>query len=234
MERFKQITNSPESKIIGTNNGVYQIEIEDKDLESHPNYKELDRLFISGFKPSIKEFNEEVQYLKIQRLNGKLIKKAKVTDLMGFCPYFFSCKYIVSERIAEAFENAKIDKSEFRLFPIKLRNNDSKFFILFVPMIMHEEIIFDQSLIYPSIQQIKENKDYLDIKSFKDYKECIDKSIFTNFETIVLPKNHEEKGIINIQGITSLYFSERLLSKISIQNLTSFRIPKRQIKLSFI
>jgi hypothetical protein len=234
VKEFKQITNSAEPKIIGTKNGVYQIEIEDKDLETHPNHKELDRLFISGFKPSINKFNDEVQKIRIQPLKGKVIKKAKVTDLMGFCPYFFSCKYIVSEKIAEVFKSAKIDKSEFRLFPIKLINNDSKFYILFVPMIINEEIFFDQSLIYPSRQAIKENEDYLKIKSFKDYKECIDKSIFTNFEKVVLPKKHQEKGIISIQGISDLFFSERLLEKVSNQNLKSFRIPKRQIELSFI
>ena len=233
MEKFKLITNSAEPKIIGTRNGVYQVEFEDEKLEKHPNFKELDRIFISPGKRNIAEFNKEVLNLKIETIKGELIKRAKITDFMGFCPYFFGCNYLISENVNEAFKESQIDKSEINLLPIELRNDNSKYFILFAPMIPHEEIIFNESILYPSRQQILEKKDYLEINSFEEYKENIDKSVFVNFERIVLPNKYKTKSIISIQGVSGLFFSSKLAKSCLNRNLTSFRFSNMEIELSF-
>jgi len=233
VKKFKLITNSSEPKIIGTRNGIFQIEFTDEDLEKHPSSEELDRLFISPSVRKIVEFNKEVQALKIHPIKGELIKRAKITDFMGFCPYFFGCNYLISEKVVEAFRDTEIDKSEINLLPVELQNENLKYFILFVPMIPHEEIIFKESLIYPSRQQLLEKKDYFDINSFKDYNENIDKSIFMNFEKVVPPKKYEMKDIICIQGISSLFFSDKLVEFCLNKNMTSFQVSNRKIEISF-
>ncbi len=34
-----------------------------------------------------------------------MILAAKVTDLMVFSPYFFGCKYVVSQKVVNCFES---------------------------------------------------------------------------------------------------------------------------------
>lgn len=227
------ITNSAEPKIIGTRNGVYQVEFTDKELEKHPNFKELDRIFISPSKKEIGEFNREVLNLKIDSIKGELIIRAKITDFMGFCPYFFGCNYLISEKVFEVLNEIQIDKSEINFLPVELRNDSSKYFILFVPMIPHEEIIFTESILYPSRQQILEKKDYFEINSFEEYKENIKKSVFMNFEKIVLPKKYETRKIINTQAVGNLFFSEKLVESCFNSNLTSFQVSNMKIEISF-
>lgn len=234
MEKFKLITNSSEPKIIGTRNGVYQVGFTNEELEKHSDFGALDRIFISPGKRKIVEFNKEVLNLKIEPIQGELIKGAKITDFMGFCPYFFGCNYLISQKVFEVFKDFQIDKSQINLLPVELGNDNSKYFILFVPMIPHEEIIFKESILYPSGQQVLENKDYFEISSFKEYKENIEKSVFMNFEKVVLPKAYLTKKIISVQGVSGLFFTDKLVESCMNKNLTSFQVSNRKIEISFI
>lgn len=233
MKRFRLITNSAEPKVIGTSNGISQIEFFDKDLEEHPDFAKLYRLFFFHKGQEIQEYNKELQELRVLPLKGELVAGAKITDLMGFSPYFFGSDYIISGRVVDILLDFRLDKSEITLLPVELYNEEGEYFLLSVPMVQHEEIIFEESLLYPSRQEISEKRDYFAISSFKEYKENLGRSIFMNFEKVVLPEQYEQKDIIKIQGIASLFFSDALIEACQNKGLTSFQVSNRKIELTF-
>src|SRR5690606_29131003 len=95
---FKQIRNSCEPKVIGVNNGVYQVEIDEKHLKKNDNYDEIRRLMYQTDLGFFIENRQRVFDLQIDQLKGKLLKKAKLTDIIGFSPHFFGFEYIVSQK----------------------------------------------------------------------------------------------------------------------------------------
>ncbi|MEO1412844.1 MAG: hypothetical protein AAFW73_23330 [Bacteroidota bacterium] len=234
MNNFQQITNSAEPRIIGTRNGVYQIEFKDQDLAQHSSHEKLDRLFIAPSKRLIADFNEEALGFALDDpLEGDLVSRAKVTDFMGFCPYFFCCNYVISEQVVTIFRAIGVNDSEINLLPVRLRQDAAPYFVLFVPMIPHEEILFEHSLIYPSNQALSDKRDYLAIDSYSAYKANFKKFTSMSFERIVLPREYGGRNLLSIQGVGNLFFSEQLFGACVEHKLTSFQVPRINIEVGF-
>ena len=182
--KYRQATTSSEPKIIGVNNGVYQLELNEKKLEKHKGFDLINHLFLESRKRDIEAFNNSVKNLNLDIIfEFKKLKNAKITDVIGFSPFFFSCSYIISQRFVECLNQVEVKQSEFKLFPVSIKNIEEIFYLLFIPMIPHEQINFVNSITYLGRPGLYTGVDYIDVKSIEDY---MSQSVLLKFEKVSL------------------------------------------------
>lgn len=232
---FKQISYNPESKVIGVSNGVYQLEFKEKELKENSNYKEIEETLLATDINTFLKTQNKISDLKIENLKGRLLKKAKLTDIVVFTPFFFGYKYIVSQNFVDCLEEEKVSKNEYHLREIKIIDKDAvRYYLFFVPMIPIIEINFSKSLVYNRDEALlDEKKQFLDINDYKEYRKSMDEDPFKDFEMICLNKKYESNSIINCQGATELFFAESLIERLKAKNITNLIVPNRQIHLIF-
>lgn len=229
---FKRITNSSEPKIIGVNNGVYQVEIDEEDIKIKSLVNdELDKLITQVNFNDYLENREKIFELDI-RLKGELLKKAKITDIMGYTPYFFGFHYLVSQKFVDCLIEKKVSKDEYHLIPVDIKNLDIEYYFLYVPWINTSEIIFEESLIYNTFDAMSENKKYFDVRNHDAYIELQEKEPLNSFDKVVLDKKYMTNNIISIQGISELFFSDNLINCLENKKTSSFEV-KEKVMLSF-
>lgn len=230
---YKQISNSAEPKVIGVNNGVYQVEFSEKEIKKQKNWSIVESMFLLPKIEDLDIHNKKISKIRINNLTGILIKNAKATDLMGFSPYFFGCSYLVSRNFVNGLIAAEVNTDEYWLNEVVIKDTQNQFYLMYVPMIPDSEIKFNGSLLFPEREYLQRERSYFKVQSFKDYQALIDKGIMFSFEKIMLPVKYKTRNIISIQGASNLFFSKKLLEKMKLRNLSSFIIPKRQIELVF-
>lgn len=229
---FKQITHNPEPKIIGVNNGVYQVEFKEKELKKNNNYNEINSTLIATTINDFLEKQDSVSQMKIEHLKGKLLKKAKLTDIMVFTPFFFGYSYLVSQKFVDCLEEEKVSKNEYHLRKVEIINVELNYYLFFVPMIPSTEIDFSNSLMYSEEDFLSDKKNYFKMDNFKDYQEVIKKSLFNRWDKIVLDKRYENNSIINLQASVELFFSDSLIKRMKSEKITSL-IVKDRVELLF-
>ena len=222
---FKRVTNSSDPKVIGVNNGIYQVELDEKELGK---YKDLlTQVNIKSFL----EHRDKIFDLDII-LEGKLLPKAKVTGIMGYTPHLFGFQYLISQTVVECLKEENVSKEQYHLLEIDIKGLDEDYYLLYVPWISNSEIIFSESLIYATFDANSHNKKYFDIKDYNDYIELQDKEPFNSFDKVVLSQQYQRRSIISIQGITELFFSDSLVEKILKKDVSSFEVKQKTL-LSF-
>lgn len=230
---FKQFTYSAEPSIIGVDNGFSQLEFKECWLKKHEAYKEIERMVIVNHVDDFLKNQHDIKLSDIDPLKGVLYKDAKTTDFMVFSPFFFGCKYVVSQKVVDCFRSVGVSKIEYNLIPVDIKNTSKKYYLLFVPVIANKEIIFSKSYIYHKDDTLLDQKNYLPIKSYGDYQEVMKKDPFHSFARICLPNRYESRDIISVQGAVDLFFSERLIECLQGIGATNFEIPERQVELVF-
>ena len=223
---FKRVTNSSEPKVIGVNNGIYQVELHEKELAKHKNL--LTQVNIKGFL----DHRDKIFDLDIV-LEGKFLPRAKVTDIMGYTPHLFGFPYLISQKVVECLEEENVSKEEYHLLKVDIKGLDQNYYLLYVPWIRNSEIIFSESLIYSTFDANSHSKKYFDIKDYNDYIELQNKEPFNSFDKVVLSQKYQSKSIISIQGITELFLSDSLVEKILKKNISSFEIKQKTL-ISFL
>ncbi len=227
---FKQIGISSEPKVIGVTNGLYQVKIDEKNLKNNPNYTQIERFFNEIDVWEFLRVQEQIFQLKIKCLTGKLLKKAKPTDIMGFSPFIFGFKYIVSQNFVDCLINEMVESNEFHLFKIDVKGLDLDYYLFFVPMIPSSEIDFSKSLLFPEKDLLTGNRRYFDVANHGQYRELLKSNAFIRWEKIVISKKYQNNGIINLQGTSELFFSNSLVEKLLSQSLTNL-VVKDNIEL---
>lgn len=221
---FRQLCTSAEPEVIGVNNGLYQVDIDEKTLRNNANYGVIETLIGEMDVHKFLENQEHFFQLKIKCLRGKLLKKAKITDIMGFSPFIFGIKHIVSQKFVDCLINEMVGSDEFHLFKIDINDIDGDYYLFFVPMIPSSEIDFSKSLLFPEKDILESNKNYFDINDYGQYSELIKTNLFVRWEKIVLSKKFENKSIINLQGSSELFFSDSLMGEFISQGITNMII----------
>lgn len=229
---FYQIDTSSDQKVIGVNNGIYQVEIDENDLKKKTNSKEIEDLFFNYDINYFLSNQEKVFNLKIENVKGKLLNNANLTDVMGFSPYAMGFKYIVSRRFIDCLMEIIIDKNQYNLIPITIGGVSDEYYLLFIPMIPSSEIIFSDSILYPESEFLSKKKNYYKLENYSEYCELIKTELFNRWERIKLKKQYESYDILNIQAVSQMFFSERLTEKLFSKNITNLTI-KNNIKLVF-
>lgn len=231
---FKQVSNSSETTVIGVRNGIYQIEIDENELKKKKDYPLIEEFFLKAQLSDSSGYNHKVANLKLSTLKGHLLKGAKITDLMGFTPYFFGCPFVVSNEFVNCLLDCRVASTEYRLFNLKLKGVQQDFYLIWLPMIGLKEVNFLQSKIYRSKDMLNPNKEYVEIGSVEDFEDYrAKKRDLTSFEKISLPPTYSSRDIIFVQGIGNLFFSSRLIKTILSHDISGFTIPKLQVELTF-
>ncbi len=228
MRLFKQISYNPEPSVIGVNNGIYQLEFKERDLKKNFNYEEIEQILMTFDIAGLNKIKE----LPIEHLKGTLLKKAKVTDLMVFSPHLLGHKYLISQKVVDCLKEM-VATREYHLRKVEIEAVKENYYLLFVPMILTNEIDFTQARIFPEREYLSESRTYFEIDSYAEYQNLLDENPLVSFEKICLPKKYQNQDIISVQGAVDLFFSEQLIECLQEAEVTNFRIPKRQIELVF-
>ncbi len=214
---FYQISTSADPKIIGTNNGIYQVE-----LVNIPNSDSND-----VFTKLISERDANIFISKQDLLfgcarktfDGKLIKNAKVTDLMGYSPYILGFKCIVSDTFRKILEQYGRE-NDYLLFPVEIRAAVGPFYLLFLPYISSDNIVFSKSEIFSGtkLRRIK-----VPIMNYDAYKQFIASNASDFFEKVVLPQKFD-RNIICIQGIPDFFISKEFRDELVAAGVTGMEV----------
>lgn len=230
---YRQLSTSSEPKIIGVNNGIFQVEIVESSLRENKNFEEINSILnqtnIFGFiDDQYKIFD-----LQIDQLRGRILKGANITDVMGFSPFYFGFKFIVSQKFLDCLNKIKVDINEYYFLNIKLSNIDENYYLFFTPVIPTSEILFDKSKIFLEKDFLEKDRKILKIDHLGEYQEFTMKNPFVYFEKICLDNQYENKDIINVQASNNIFFSQRLIDEFNKIGLTNLIEPSRQTELIF-
>jgi hypothetical protein len=153
---------------------------------------------------------------------------------MGFTPFIFGFKYVVSENFINCLLDEGVEINEFRVFNIDIENLKENYYLLFVPMIPNSEIIFSKSLLFPEKELLlpRNERKYLQVTNHEEYMKLIKSNSFIRWERICLKSKFESRSIINLQGLSNLFFSDSLLNKMVDNNLSNVLI-KDDVQLVF-
>ena len=229
MMAYQQIKNSSNPQVIGTSNGVYQVEINEDLLLENENYKEIESVFFSSF-TDITRFNNLALKLNCQPIEAHLVKRAVLTDLMGFSPYFFGCSFMISLKFLKYLREFGID-NEVNVLPVNIKGADNLVYILFVSMISIDSIDFKESRLIDSSNPY--NKKLVNIKSYQEFRNYQESGIYFDFDRICIPKKFQNKSILNLQAESNLFFSDELIRFLKTKDISSFEISNRQTELIF-
>lgn len=225
-----QIDLNPEPKIIGVNNGIFQIEIDKNEILNNDVFKEFRECFNYNNKGFWKDQNN-VFGLKIPAIRAKLLKKAKITDIMGYTPNITFLKDVLSSKYIGILNQFNINK--YKIFEVEIENLDEKYYLFYPLTIVLEDINYERSLIYTG-HKIMKNVKYYSINTYKEYREFKTLNPIHSFEKISISKEYENLDLISIQGTGRNFYSERLIEGLLKNQITGLQISyNNSIQLDF-
>lgn len=230
-KKYYQISVSPEPKIIGVKNGVYQVEINHNSLNEDTKYNK----FINWFDYKNKKFWSDqgnVKQLDDPCIKGKMLKNALLTDIMGYAPEYHGLHDIYSETYINIIKT--FDLSEYSLFDFDIENVLEKYYLMFVKTIPTSEIIFSNSIIYTG-HKMMNNLKYHPLNSYQNYRDFKEVLPLARFEKIAIPKNYYGKDILAIQPSSKLFYSEKLIDFLLDCGITGLQVShNNSIQLEFV
>ena len=111
-----------------------------------------------------------------------------------------------------------------------VKNIEEIFYLLFIPMIPHEQINFVNSITYLGRPGLYTGVDYIDVKSIEDY---MSQSVLLEFEKVSLSTKFSNMDIILIQGLSRPFFSSRLIDEITSKKISNYFFPPNSVELVF-
>ncbi len=221
---YRQFDTINEPKIIGVNNGVYQVEIDDKSIDEN-----IEHFFNLSDINYFIENQDKICKRDMSIIEASLIKGAKLTDLMDFTPGSFILKHIVSNDLRKVLMKSNNENNSLVFLDINLKDVNTNYSLLFVPIIPMSEVVFQKSICYVSKNHrfikgkgVVFDKDYLDINSYSDFQN-MDYSIHNSWEKLVLPSKYKEKSILKLQMSPHLFIASSISSVIESSNLSNIR-----------
>lgn len=224
--KYYQISLDVEPEIIGVN-GIYQVEINKKEMESQIEYMD----FLNFFDSKNKEYwqnQNNAQRLNIPPISGKLIKTAKLTDIMGYTPNISFLNYLYSKKFVNILE--KHNLPNFKTYKVDVENK-SVYSLLYIEKICLEEIIYNNSIIFTGNKLANKAK-YHSITNYETYLNFIEQYPIHAFEKVAIPKKYSHKDLISIQAVGRHFYSGKLLNSLLNQGITGIDY-KNSIKLEF-
>ncbi len=229
--RYYQVSVSSEPKIIGVKNGIYQIEIDEKRILQNTDYDE----FKSFFNYNNKDFwnsQDEIKFLNAPVIRSKLLKRAKLTDIMGYAPEYCFLSNIYSDKFLKIIKEHNL--GNYYSFDVDIDGIMDKYFLLFFKTIKSDEINFEKSLIVTG-HKILNNLKYYNIKNYFEFRTFLFDNPLATFEKIAISKEHYGKDIISIQATGGHFYSEKLIDFLLDCGITGLQISyKNSIVLEFV
>lgn len=230
--KYYQILVSPEPKIIGVNNGIYQLEIDEKAID-----KKEDKFvnFIKWFDYKNENFwskQSTVKLLQSPVIKGKMLKKAKITDIMGYAPEYHCLHNIYSEKYIEILKTHSI--GDYSVFDFEIENVKEKYYLMFIKTITTPEIIFDKSVLYTG-HKILNNVKYFSVNNYGEFLTLLEKEPLVTYETVAISKEYYGRDIISVQATAGHFYSEKLIDFLLDCGVTGLAVKyNNSIQLEFV
>jgi len=224
---------SSEPKVIGVNNGIYQLELDKKSMDT--NSKEYKK-FIEWFdydNPLFWSQQDVVKTLKSPIIRSTMLKKAKITDLMDYAPSYCFLNYVYSEKFINILK--AFDIGDYSLFDFEIEGVSSKYYLMFIKNVTLTEINYDKSIIY-SGHEVLNNIKYYTLSNYQDYLNLKkQKDILTSFKKIAISKKYYGKDIIEVQTSSKAFYSEKLVDFLLDCGITGLNVKyENSIELEFV
>jgi hypothetical protein len=218
--KYYQVDISCEPKIIGVNNGIYQIKIDKNTMQEDERFFE----FLDFFSYDNKGFwqNQNTIFnFKIPEIQGKLLKKAKLTDIMGYTEGITFLNNVYSQKFIDILNDFYIEKSS--LFKVDIENINSNYYFMFNRTIDFDEINFQKSVLYTG-HKVLNNVQYFETENYDDYLKTRDINPLLRFEKISIPKKYSNLDIIETRCSANPYYSEKLIDALLDFGITGLDI----------
>lgn len=219
---YKIVTLSSEPSIIGVNNGVYQVELNDKKSFLNKEEKKYFESYFNGnFNSFIIENFKKNDSQKITELLYFPIKKAKETDFVRFSPNEMGLNFLASQKALNIIEQFLLP--DYIKIPAKINGFKNDYYTIGFPIVTNDIINFPKSKFYHRIKKME-----LDNLSFEDYKKVSGALVKTL--TLELVNTNYKKDILNLQG-QGLFFSNLLISKLQENNIIGLEIGNTTLEM---
>lgn len=214
----------------GVKDGLYQIDINLSQLEKDERFNR----FFKIFSPKSTDFwynQDKIQDVKIPVINARLLKKANITDVMGYTQNISFLNLVYSEKYINILK--KFNIGNYVAFEVGIENIIGKYYLLFVETILSKDIVFEHSIVYTG-HQVLNNIEYFTFSNYDEYWEFLQKNPLARFTKISISKKYLERDIIKIQGPLPFY-SERLIDFLLDCGITGLHISyNNSIQLEFV
>lgn len=204
---------SSEPKVIGVNNGIYQIEL---DKSCFSNGKEYERFILEFPEDSTIDINHP------RPLVYKVLKKAKLTDFMGYCQYLHGVPFVLSGKAVGIFKDFSL--KEHSLIEITLKENEKDSYYLFrYPFTENSSINFEKSVFYT--QRPGQDRVYHKIHNENELMTFWKQNALWSAEKFVLEESEASYDCIRLR-IGGIFISDKLQKAIEAGGLIGQNIPK--------
>lgn len=214
---------SPEPSIIGVTNGLYQMEIVKKNF---PNNKLFDQFILSFESPE--SISKESKSL-ITSLDVKLLKKARITDFLGYSPILTRVPFVVSRKCLDVL--TKFSLKNYNVIEVEFIDNEAdKNYLFWYPYSDLETINFKESIIYSGGSLKHHKRLYHQVSDYNEYLALADKYLYLDFEKMVMNKHEENYDLIWFWNLgRSMFFSPRLEKAIADSGLSGLEFADSPI-----
>lgn len=137
-------------------------------------------------------------------IEGTLDYKDDSWDFMNAYYHRSGMVAAVSMKVKEILEDMNISKEEYTLIPIRIKDSNTQYYLMFIKSIGHNEINFSNSL----YQKIIGDDEY---RKFASYSEFSDSTDWYTIAFPVLPQKYAKRDLIYIQNGKETYMSARLI-----------------------
>lgn len=207
--KYYQVSVSPEPKIIGVTNGVYQLEIDEnaisKNDERFINFKNWFNYKNENFWSS----QESIKSLESPIIKGKMLTKAKITDIMGYAPEYHGLHNVYSEKYIEILRTHSI--FDYSIFDFEIENVIEKYYLMFIKTITTSEIDFNKSVLYTG-HKVMNNLRYFSVENYDEFLKLLKKEPLIRYEKIAISSKFYGRDIISVQSTAEHFYSERLIN----------------------
>jgi hypothetical protein len=217
-------------EVTGVSNGLYQIDIHKNLLKKNNVYEDFLNFFDTK-NITFWERQDEIKNFNIPTIRAKLLKKATLTDIMGYTqsiPFLYNA---FSEKYINIIKTFII--GNHTTFEVEIENVPEKYFLLFIETITSDEINYDRSSVITGYKATN-NVKYYSINNRQEFKEFLHKNPLGRFEKISISKEYFGKDIICIQSAVKPFYSEKLIDFLLDCGITGLEVNyKNSIQLEF-
>ena len=217
-------------KVIGVRNGVYQIEVGEDNFINHQTYERVTNFFLHS---NYWQHENVVPDFPIELKQVRLLKKASLTDIMGYSGRLIGCPFAVSERIINIFKHFRIQDNY--LYPIELYTYEGErittpYYLFYCPFLGFDVVDYENSVLY-SGDDLLGDKQYYSIYSLEEYLALLDSNPFIRFDKLTIaPQKELDLYQLRTGG---LFISEPLKEAIELMKLTGLvygEVPELVVK----
>ncbi len=229
--KYYQIDRTGEPKIIGVTNGSAQVEVIEKAIDKNHNYLDFENHF-SGYNLEFWQNQQRVYDLTPPPIKGKILKKAKLTDIIEYGPNYHFLYKAYSEKYINIIRAFNIPR--LKTFDFEIENISEKYHLLFFETVLLDEIDYEKSKVI-SGYKVLNNIKYHSVNNRDEYIAFNYNNPTGGFELIAIPKKYLGKDIISIEASSLPFYSERLIDFLLDCKITGLQVAyNNSIQLEFV